>query len=39
MVDKAHEREQKTKETIDSLKTEISRLNNLMKEKAGQDYK
>uniref|UniRef100_A0A8C3NDU2 Uncharacterized protein n=1 Tax=Geospiza parvula TaxID=87175 RepID=A0A8C3NDU2_GEOPR len=39
MVDKAHEREQKTKETIDSLKTEISHLNNLMKERAGQDYK
>lgn len=39
MVDKAHEREQKTKETIDSLKNEISRLNNLMKERAGQDYK
>ncbi|XP_059706765.1 cilia- and flagella-associated protein 58 [Haemorhous mexicanus] len=38
MVDKAHEREQKTKETIDSLKNEISRLNNLMKERAGQDY-
>ncbi|NXU46219.1 CFA58 protein, partial [Drymodes brunneopygia] len=38
MVDKAYEREQKTKEMIDSLKKEISRLNSLMKEKAGQDY-
>uniref|UniRef100_U3K2G9 Cilia and flagella associated protein 58 n=1 Tax=Ficedula albicollis TaxID=59894 RepID=U3K2G9_FICAL len=37
MVDKAYEREQKTKETINSLKKEISRLNNLMKERAGQD--
>lgn len=39
MVDKVYEREQKTKETISSLKKEISRLNNLMKEKAGQEYK
>lgn len=39
MVDKVYEREQKTKETISSLKMEISRLNNLMKEKAGQEYK
>ncbi|NXB34441.1 CFA58 protein, partial [Eulacestoma nigropectus] len=38
MVDKAHEREQKTKETINSLKKEILRLNNLMKERAGQEY-
>ncbi|NWW64754.1 CFA58 protein, partial [Ifrita kowaldi] len=38
MVDKAHEREQKTKETIDSLKKEILHLNNLMKERAGQEY-
>lgn len=39
MVDRAYEREQKTKETIDSLQREISRLNTLMKEKSGQDYK
>lgn len=39
MVDKAYERELKTKETINSLKKEISRLNNLMKERAGQEYK
>ncbi|NXC95510.1 CFA58 protein, partial [Certhia familiaris] len=38
MVDKAYEREQKTKETIDSLNKEISRLNNLIKERAGQEY-
>ncbi|XP_041271469.1 cilia- and flagella-associated protein 58 [Onychostruthus taczanowskii] len=38
MVDKVYEREQKTKETIDSLQKEISRLNNLMKERAGQEY-
>ncbi|NXT07064.1 CFA58 protein, partial [Prunella fulvescens] len=38
MVDKVYEREQKTKETIDSLKKEISRLNNLMKERAGHEY-
>ncbi|NXH80952.1 CFA58 protein, partial [Edolisoma coerulescens] len=38
MVDKAHEREQKTKETINSLNKEISRLNNLIKERAGQEY-
>lgn len=39
MVDKAYEREQKTKEMINSLKMEIAHLNNLMKEKAGQEYK
>lgn len=39
MVDKAYEREQKTKETINSLEKEISHLNNLMKERAGHEYK
>ncbi|NWZ35501.1 CFA58 protein, partial [Brachypodius atriceps] len=38
MVDKAYEREQKTKETINSLQKEIAHLNNLMKERAGQEY-
>ncbi|NXC28403.1 CFA58 protein, partial [Campylorhamphus procurvoides] len=38
MVDTAYEKEQKMKETIHSLQKEIARLNNLMKERAGQEY-